>query len=269
MANSQDQEWRDPNGALDESVTTPDYRLRSVLARVLSERDALIVEHSAIEAASQRELDKALADLAAMTAERDTCLRGAEQLQGQVRALAGPYRDQQAKIAKLKDELKAEREQKLEEWQKCWYEEHDKLRAELDRTKLEFACLVKVALQRQERAETAERQRDNLLDTVPEGGWAARALDAEANAKALANELREAKDVLSLCDQGRSGKIQDCMDGRAVALGEAQGYGAWMDSFQRMWQLKDPIGCFTVGPCLATVRGTIKRINKVLKEHTA
>jgi hypothetical protein len=80
----------------------------------------------------------------------------------------------------------------------------------------------------------------------------------------LAGLLLELSDILSLCDQGRTGRVHDHMDMQAAACGERDGYGAWMDSLQRMWQARDPVGCFTVGPCLGTVRHAREKIKAAL-----
>lgn len=90
-------------------------------------------------------------------------------------------------------------------------------------------------------------------------------LKAERNA--LRDLLAEINDILSLCDQGRAGRVHDHMDMQAAACGERDGYGAWMDALQRMWQARDPIGCFTIGPCLGTVRHARKRIASLLASN--
>ncbi len=86
--------------------------------------------------------------------------------------------------------------------------------------------------------------------------------EALARAEKAEELLKEADSVLSLCDQRRSGRVHDHMDMQAAAHGERDGYGAWMDAIQRMWEARDPAGCFTVGPCLGTVRHMREKIAK-------
>lgn len=82
--------------------------------------------------------------------------------------------------------------------------------------------------------------------------------------QALIATLRNAREILALCDQGRAGKVTAPEDARIGELCERIGYGAVMDSAQRQWELKDNIGCFTCGPCLATVKSILDDIDKVL-----
>lgn len=89
---------------------------------------------------------------------------------------------------------------------------------------------------------------------------AAEHMATRAEVERLRELLLDTDKLLALCDQGRAGKIRDHMDDQAMALGHAHGFGAWMDSFQRAWQSIDPVGCSTVGPCLATVHRIRKRI---------
>jgi hypothetical protein len=79
--------------------------------------------------------------------------------------------------------------------------------------------------------------------------------------------LADADAILGLCDQNRAGRVHDHMDLQAAACGERDGYGAWMDSLQRMWQSRDQIGCFTVGPCLGTVRHIRRLIASALASN--
>lgn len=82
--------------------------------------------------------------------------------------------------------------------------------------------------------------------------------------KTIIETLKDARKVLALCDQGRAGKVNAAEDGFVRDLCEQIGYGAVMDSAQRMWEVKDSKGCFTVGPCLFTVREMISRIDNLL-----
>jgi len=88
-----------------------------------------------------------------------------------------------------------------------------------------------------------------------------------ARVRLLERTLADINDILGLCDQGRAGRVHDHMDMQAAACGERDGYGAWMDALQRMWQIRDPIGCFTIGPCLGTVRHARKRIASLLASN--
>lgn len=81
---------------------------------------------------------------------------------------------------------------------------------------------------------------------------------------AIISVLRDAREVLKLCDQGRAGNIHAPEDERIRELCERIGYGAVMDSAQRAWETKDKRGCFTCGPCLITVQKTLEEIDKVL-----
>ena len=74
---------------------------------------------------------------------------------------------------------------------------------------------------------------------------------------ALAAEMRSA---LELCDPdgGRLGILAP-EDAEVRALCERIGYGAVMDSAARQWRLKDQLGAFTGGPCVATVRRALGR----------
>jgi len=81
--------------------------------------------------------------------------------------------------------------------------------------------------------------------------------------EALRKQSAERRELLQLCDQGRAGKIHDpLIDQSIFNLCESRGYGAVMDSAQRQWELKDPVGCFTIGPCLGSVLHALKEINK-------
>jgi hypothetical protein len=64
--------------------------------------------------------------------------------------------------------------------------------------------------------------------------------------------LRYANDAC-LRNSQRAGNVSDHIDPLIKELCEKHGYGAVMDSAQRQWQLKDPVGCFTVGPCLGSL----------------
>lgn len=84
--------------------------------------------------------------------------------------------------------------------------------------------------------------------------------------------LKEAAEVLSLCDpeMKRAHNIKDePFDSLIKNICEERGYGATIDSAVRQWQLKDPQGSFTSGPCVGTVVSTIKTLKKALEalEH--
>lgn len=46
-------------------------------------------------------------------------------------------------------------------------------------------------------------------------------------------------------------------DAEIKALCERLGYGAVMDSASRQWQKKCPMGAFTVGPCVGTLKALL------------
>jgi hypothetical protein len=56
----------------------------------------------------------------------------------------------------------------------------------------------------------------------------------------------------------RAGNVSDPIDPIIKELCEQHGYGAVMDSAQRQWQLKDPIGCLTIGPCLGMLPTSVR-----------
>ena len=55
----------------------------------------------------------------------------------------------------------------------------------------------------------------------------------------------------------RAGAITAPEDVEVLAICERVGYGAVMDSAQRLWWQKDHDGCLTVGPCAVTVRDAL------------
>lgn len=82
---------------------------------------------------------------------------------------------------------------------------------------------------------------------------------------ALRAALARARDLLALCDRDRAGRVSDpLIDDLLCKMAEDRGFGAMMDSLQRSWQLRDPEGCFTVGPCLASVRDGLRAIDAAL-----
>lgn len=83
----------------------------------------------------------------------------------------------------------------------------------------------------------------------------------------------QSKIALDAClrNSERAGKITDLIDPMIKELCEIYGYGSVMDSAQRQWQLKDPIGCFTIGPCLYSIRtpqtGDIQKPSDSIKDQ--
>jgi len=75
----------------------------------------------------------------------------------------------------------------------------------------------------------------------------------------LTAERDRLKEALALCDpQGERMIIHAPEDPQVRELCEQVGYGAVMDSAARQWREKDPIGAFTVGPCVATVQAALR-----------
>ena len=79
---------------------------------------------------------------------------------------------------------------------------------------------------------------------------------------ALQTKLAVALDALRLIDVGERDSIAAPEDHLIKDLCERIGYGAVMVSAARQWRKKDPIGAFTCGPCVHTVKQAIEKIQK-------
>jgi hypothetical protein len=84
----------------------------------------------------------------------------------------------------------------------------------------------------------------------------------------LEQALTEANEVLSLIDIGERDCISAPEDKRVRELCEWIGYGAVMDSAARLWRRKDPIGAFTSGPCVSTVKDTLNLVHAALERNS-
>lgn len=54
-------------------------------------------------------------------------------------------------------------------------------------------------------------------------------------------------------------------DAEVQELCERLGYGFVMDSAARQWKQKDPIGAFTIGPCVAIAKAESERAMKLVE----
>lgn len=95
------------------------------------------------------------------------------------------------------------------------------------------------------------------LQAETEGGDSDIAL-LEAKLSDAERERGRMMEALTLCDpEGHRQVIHSPQDAGVGELCERIGYGAVMDAAARLWRRKDPIGAFTCGPCVLTVRDAL------------
>lgn len=80
------------------------------------------------------------------------------------------------------------------------------------------------------------------------GRWQRRIDDVDS----LKSKIKRMSELLALCDGRHRIGIQAPEDPAVLALCERHGFGAVMDSAQRQWARKDPVGAFTIGPCVGS-----------------
>lgn len=82
--------------------------------------------------------------------------------------------------------------------------------------------------------------------------WLQRVRELEAQVAVM-------REVLELCIPKDNEIFINAPEDSAVRLlCDMYGYGAMMTSVARQWRKKDPIGAFTIGPCLLTVQKVLK-----------
>ena len=77
--------------------------------------------------------------------------------------------------------------------------------------------------------------------------------------QAMRDEVARLRGALELCDpKGDRARLIVAKEDELIRdLCERIGYGAVMDSAARLWRQKDPLGAFTIGPCVATVQAAL------------
>lgn len=84
--------------------------------------------------------------------------------------------------------------------------------------------------------------------------WLQRVRELEAQVAVM-------REVLELCIPKDNEIFINAPEDSAVRLlCDMYGYGAVMTSVARQWRKKDPIGAFTIGPCLLTVQKVLKEV---------
>jgi hypothetical protein len=89
---------------------------------------------------------------------------------------------------------------------------------------------------------------------------------AEALAAQLEAALREAREILCLSDpEGiRAARITAPEDAAVLALCEATGFGAVMDSAARQWRRRDSTGAYTTGAAVGSLLWVLEKIDAAL-----